>query len=311
LFPQSSTFTRCFFIGVGRMASQSSYSRHVPWADKEPGNAGAHPRSSAKRPQNDAEAHKRRRLRSGSLTLTAALFVGAGLGAGGLMFSDRLATLSLSKDWIEPSAAWMASLNDRGHRKPGREAKVESAVLITPSPASLAAEPSRRSEAESLLAAAASNDPATTSSLGTASAINGRDLPWLPETERREALESSPMSPLARVAVASPDVAPIASPRALSAPNMPIASEVADLIKKARGHIELGDIAGARLWLERAAAGHEPTALMALAETYDPAMLSKWGTRGLKGDPAKARALYQKAAESGIAEARARILALR
>ena len=50
---------------------------------------------------------------------------------------------------------------------------------------------------------------------------------------------------------------------------------------------------------------------MALGETYDPAMLARWGARGIKGDPARARALYEKAAETGSAEARARMLALR
>jgi hypothetical protein len=262
------------------------------------------------------------------------------------MFSDRLTELWRGKEWAEPSAAWMTLFNDKGAPAANRTAKVENAVLITPPPtsrlqeppAASAQEPPRRLIPESTAASPVGSAPATTSTLGVAPA-GMRDLPWLPEAEKRaESLEvkPTPPPPAPRISVAVPDVAPIppaappppptppvaavsappvaavsAPPPPVAAVNAPSAAEVAELLRRSRGHIDIGDIAGARLLLERAASGNEPSALMALAETYDPTILAKWGARGLRADPAKARALYQKAAERGIAEAKARVLALR
>ena len=48
-----------------------------------------------------------------------------------------------------------------------------------------------------------------------------------------------------------------------------------------------------------------------LAETYDPAILSAWGTYGTRGEVTKARELYAKAHAGGIQEAKDRLDALR
>ena len=48
-----------------------------------------------------------------------------------------------------------------------------------------------------------------------------------------------------------------------------------------------------------------------LAETYDPGILSAWGTQGTRGEVAKARELYAKAHAGGIQEAKDRLNALR
>jgi hypothetical protein len=47
-----------------------------------------------------------------------------------------------------------------------------------------------------------------------------------------------------------------------------------------------------------------------LAETYDPVILSTWGTYGTRGEAAKARELYAKAHAGGIEEAKNRFDAL-
>jgi hypothetical protein len=52
-------------------------------------------------------------------------------------------------------------------------------------------------------------------------------------------------------------------------------------------------------------------ASFALAETYDPHILSSWGTYGTRGDASKARELYAKASVGGIREAKDRFNALR
>ena len=48
-----------------------------------------------------------------------------------------------------------------------------------------------------------------------------------------------------------------------------------------------------------------------LAETYDSAILTGWGTYGTRGEVTKARELYAKADAGGIQEAKNRLNALR
>jgi hypothetical protein len=71
-----------------------------------------------------------------------------------------------------------------------------------------------------------------------------------------------------------------------------------------------GDIAGARLYLERAAEAGDARALMALGASYDPASLARMGARGLKGDAATARVYYARALAAGMGAARERMAAL-
>jgi hypothetical protein len=51
--------------------------------------------------------------------------------------------------------------------------------------------------------------------------------------------------------------------------------------------------------------------LFTLAETYDPAILSAWGTLGTQGDVGKAQELYAKAFASGVRPAKDRLNTLR
>ena len=48
-----------------------------------------------------------------------------------------------------------------------------------------------------------------------------------------------------------------------------------------------------------------------LAETYDARVLQSWRARGISGDLAKARELYERAQAGGIEDARERINALK
>lgn len=85
------------------------------------------------------------------------------------------------------------------------------------------------------------------------------------------------------------------------------ADELANLLKRARGLIAVGDIAPARLLLERAADAQEPSAALLLAQTYDPAVLGTQDMRSITPDPAMARDWYQKAARLGSTDARQRL----
>ena len=85
------------------------------------------------------------------------------------------------------------------------------------------------------------------------------------------------------------------------------ADELANLLKRAKGLIAIGDIAPARLLLERAADAQEPSAALLLAQTYDPAVLGTQDMRSITPDPAMARDWYQKAARLGSIDARQRL----
>jgi hypothetical protein len=86
--------------------------------------------------------------------------------------------------------------------------------------------------------------------------------------------------------------------------------EVARLMARARALLGQGNISAARIVLARAAETGSALASFALAETYDPVILSTWGTYGTRGDATKARELYAKAHAGGIQEAKDRLSAL-
>ena len=85
------------------------------------------------------------------------------------------------------------------------------------------------------------------------------------------------------------------------------ADELAALLTRARNLIAVGDIAPARLLLERAADAQEAGAALLLAQTYDPAVLGTPDSRSITPDPAAARGWYQKAAQFGSREAQQRL----
>jgi hypothetical protein len=101
-----------------------------------------------------------------------------------------------------------------------------------------------------------------------------------------------------------------AAARSDARPDPVNAAEVARLAARASMLLGQGDIASARIVLERAAETGNAQASFALAETYDPLVLRKWGAYGTLGDAAKARDLYARAQAGGVKEARERFDAL-
>jgi septal ring factor EnvC (AmiA/AmiB activator) len=89
------------------------------------------------------------------------------------------------------------------------------------------------------------------------------------------------------------------------------AEELVRLVARASILLGRGDIGSARIVLERAAETGNAQASFALAETYDPLILRKWGVYGTRGDATRASDLYAKAQAGGIKEAQARLDALR
>jgi TPR repeat protein len=84
-------------------------------------------------------------------------------------------------------------------------------------------------------------------------------------------------------------------------------NEIASLLKRADTLIASGDIAAARLVLQRAAEAADGRAAMMLAGTYDPTVLEKLGVHGVVPDLAVARSWYEKARQLGASEATAQL----
>src|SRR5918993_1421691 len=109
-----------------------------------------------------------------------------------------------------------------------------------------------------------------------------------------------------------PVIRAVDNPATLAArPEAPGNPEAARLMARARVLLGQGNIGVARSVLERAAEMGSAPALFTLAETYDPAMLTAWGTLGTQGDVGKAQKLYAKAFASGVREAKDRLNTLR
>jgi hypothetical protein len=86
--------------------------------------------------------------------------------------------------------------------------------------------------------------------------------------------------------------------------------EAEKLYRRAEGLVTDGDFAGARLLLERAVEAGHAGAIFMLASTYDPNVLGKVKALGIKGEPEKAKALYQQALAAGIGDSTGRLSAL-
>lgn len=116
-------------------------------------------------------------------------------------------------------------------------------------------------------------------------------LEWLPKPEQKS--EQAPAVPRPTVARA---------PRPQLDPE-----EIARLIKRGQQLLSAGDIAPARLMLQRAALGGSAQAALMLGGTFDPEVLRELGVLGFAPNPAKAREWYKKALELGADEASRRL----
>ena len=109
----------------------------------------------------------------------------------------------------------------------------------------------------------------------------------------------------------TPVPAPVAAQPAPPPPAKTLdADTLAGLMARARSLMTVGDIAAARLLLERAANAQDATAAFLLAQTYDPAVLGTKDTRSITADAVAARDWYRKAAQLGSAEAQQRLAQL-
>ena len=126
-----------------------------------------------------------------------------------------------------------------------------------------------------------------------------------------EALQNN-AKPDAAAAKPAEKPVPLLTPPAAPAVEVakPASADSARLTAKARGLIQNGDIAAARLILERAVAAGDSAASFARAETYEPRFLRDHNVLGVKPDEARAKLLYSAAAEGGVVAARERLAAM-
>ncbi len=132
----------------------------------------------------------------------------------------------------------------------------------------------------------------------------------LTKLEPPKPISTSPHAPTPLTAVAvtravAEPVAPAQAPSLAPANESSARWSVQGLVALAKG-----DLASARLYLTRAAEAGDPRAWVALADTYDPAMLTKLGVVGAPGDPRRAKDYLQKAADAGLVVAKNRMAAL-
>jgi hypothetical protein len=139
----------------------------------------------------------------------------------------------------------------------------------------------------------------------------------LPATPSREAIATAYQAALQTQApAAAPAPAPAPVPVvAAPAPATPVktldADTLAGLMTRAKGLMAIGDIAAARLLLERAANAQDASAAFLLAQTYDPAVLGTSDIRSITADAGAATDWYRRAAQLGSEEAKQRLTQLR
>ena len=268
---------------------------------------------------DDAPRHLRRKRKTRSLTVTVGS--AAAVVAGVVVLMDQSGSGARPKG--PPPMAALATTPT-----PVAPAPAVKATSAVPSPSLKMAERPGDVLPTGALPKVASADgpPAEFSSLRSPAQTRAPDLkpsidsmasqvaPPAPAVASPAAPPAVDRAPPVQVAAIAPPpaAAPQASPPApAQVRNGPPRAEVAGLLNRAHDLVGHGDIGGARLLLERAASGDDEHALFALAETFDPAMLARWGVRGVKANPQRARELYQRAADRGVRAAQERIAALR
>jgi hypothetical protein len=94
------------------------------------------------------------------------------------------------------------------------------------------------------------------------------------------------------------------------APRKMDAGEVAALLRRAEELMATGDLAAARLLLQRVAETKNAQAAFQLASTYDPAVLKKFANNSVAADPALAQLWYERARDWGSPDASSPLEAL-
>lgn len=124
-----------------------------------------------------------------------------------------------------------------------------------------------------------------------------------PVTPTQTAVETAPAARSPSQVVAASPAASAAGPEVSTRPG-------AGLLQRGRALLDQGNIAAARLFLERATTAESAEAALLLGASYDPKWLASRGALGVAADPAKARKWYLEAERLGSPDAAARLSGL-
>ena len=113
------------------------------------------------------------------------------------------------------------------------------------------------------------------------------------------------------VRLASINPAPAATNSNRIATPQPLPPEMQELVQRGNALMEIGDLASARLFFERAAEAGSADAALSMAKSFDPIYFEEKDVHGLPANPDRAMKWYEKAAGLGSAEASTRLSALK
>ena len=105
------------------------------------------------------------------------------------------------------------------------------------------------------------------------------------------------------------DIAP--DPKAALILRSDESGRIADLIGHGQKMVDVGYLAGARAYFQRATEAGSGDAALLLGATYDPDFIDKIGAHGIRADPKEARAWYERAKQLGVEDAEAKLKALK
>jgi hypothetical protein len=133
------------------------------------------------------------------------------------------------------------------------------------------------------------------------------------EAPKQPKREAAPPATASILRAGTPALGAGAAPEAATPPTAPQPMTPQDreraerLMKRGDEHLQDGNVAGARLYYERAAEQGLPQAAMALAATYDAAEIARRNLRGVTADAKAATRWYQRASQLGAAGADERL----
>jgi hypothetical protein len=250
----------------------------------------------------------------GAVVIIRGLVPGMELSAGDAVGADawQVPATDLSDVWISPpesfvgSADLVAELRWADDKIADRQAiHVEWAPPISPAPSQRQLDREEITTAPPVAPAPAQRQ-LDREDIAAAPPVSS--APAQRQLDREEITAAPPVSPapaqrqLDREEItAAPPVAPAPAQRQLGR------EEITVLLNRGKHLIANGDLAAARLVLQRAAEANDAEAALALAATYDPIVLRELKVYGLTADAAMARAWYQRARELGSAAALQRL----
>ena len=230
----------------------------------------------------------------GAVVIITGLVPGMELSTGGAVGADawRVPATDLSDAWISPPESFVGSTDLVAElRWPDNKIADRQTIHVEWVPPVSPAPPQRQLDREEITAA----PPISPSSAQR-------------QLDREEITAAPPISPapaqrqLDREEItAAPPISPAPAQRQLDR------EEITVLLDRGKHLIANGDLAAARLVLQRAADANDAEAALALAATYDPIVLRELKVYGFTADPAMARAWYQRARELGSAAALQRL----